>query len=53
MKTITFDNLIDTKTGKAVELEVDDDFDTRPMEEWSDKAKKSAKAMREAFSEKS
>lgn len=50
MKTITFDNLIDSKTGKAIELEVDDD--TKPLKEWSDKAKLSAKGMREAFSKK-
>ena len=27
MKIITFDNLIDSKTGKSIELEVADDFD--------------------------
>lgn len=50
MKVIKFDNLIDSKTGKAIEIKVDDDFDTALMEELGRRAKESAKRMKNAFS---
>ena len=53
MKELEFKNLIDSNTGETVKIEVDDDFDTAPMEEWGRRGRESGERMRTAFGKSS